>query len=116
MTNLTELIEAVAKESTCQKRPVVCILLSKEGRVVSSGANTCDPPNGICSRLGVVQTKANYDTTSTCNWIHGEEIAIKNLPEGFKPYRAVLKGHEFFCQPCEDKLKEIGVEEFEVLN
>lgn len=112
---LTELIKAVATESTCKKRPVVCILLSKDGRVVSSGANTCDPPNGFCTRLGMSQDKENYDITSTCNWSHSEIQAIANIPAGFKAYKAVLKGHDFFCQPCEDKLKEIGVEEFEVL-
>jgi len=115
MLNLTELIEAVATTSTCQKRPVVCILLSKEGKVVSYGANSCDPPNGICTRLGVVQNKENYDVTSTCNWTHAEISAIAALPTTYQAYKAVLKGHEFFCQPCEDALKEIGVKEFEVL-
>jgi deoxycytidylate deaminase len=113
--NLKELIEAVARESTCQKRPVVCVLISKEGKVVSSGANTCEPEGGICARLGVVQNKENYDTTSECGWTHAEVHAIKNLPERYKAHTAVLKGHEFFCQPCEDALKEIGVENFKII-
>lgn len=115
MADLRELIEVVGKESTCQKRPVVCILLSEEGRVVSSGANRCEPEGGVCHRLGLVQNKENYDETSTCNWSHAEVQAIANLPKGYKPYTAVLKGHEFFCQPCEDKLREIGVKQFEIL-
>ena len=115
MNNLIELIEAVSKESTCQKRPVVCILLSHEGKVVSSGANRCEPEGGVCHRLGVMQNKANYDTNSSCNWTHAEIQAIANIPEGYKANKAVLKGHDFFCQPCEDKLREIGVEEFEIL-
>lgn len=115
MVNLTELIEAVAEESTCQKRPVVCILLSKEGKVVSSGANRCKPEGGVCHRLGITQDKANYDVNSTCNWSHSEIQAIANLPASYKPYKAVLKRHDFYCQPCEDKLKAVGVEVFEVL-
>jgi deoxycytidylate deaminase len=115
MINLKELFEAVATESTCQKRPVVCILVSKEGRVVSSGANRCEPEGGLCARLNINQNKENYDTTSTCNWSHAEIQAIANLPEGYKPHFAILKGHQFFCQPCEDALKAVGVTEFEII-
>jgi deoxycytidylate deaminase len=115
MLNLNELFKAVSSESTCQKRAVVCVLVSKEGRVVSSGANRCDPPDGVCSRLELVQNKENYDTTSSCNWSHAEVQAISNLPEGYKPYRAILKGHEFYCDPCEQSLKAIGVVEFEII-
>jgi deoxycytidylate deaminase len=115
MLKLKELFDAVASESTCQKRPVVCILVSKEGKVVSSGANRCEPEGGVCHRLGIIQNKENYDTASTCNWSHAEIQAIGNLPEDFKPHKAFLKGHEFFCQPCEDALKAIGVEKFEIV-
>lgn len=113
--DLKELFKAVSTESTCQKRAVVCILVSKEGKVVSSGANRCDPPDGVCSRLGLIQNKENYDVESTCNWSHSEIQAIKNLPQGYKPYKAILKGHEFYCQPCEDALRAIGVEVFEII-
>lgn len=113
--NLTELQEAVATESTCQKRAVVCILVSKEGRVVSSGANRCDPPDGVCSRLGLIQNKENYDTASTCNWSHSEVQALNNIPIGLKPYKAILKGHDFYCTPCENRLKAAGVVEFEIV-
>jgi deoxycytidylate deaminase len=116
MLKLKELFDVVQKESTCQKRAVVCILVSKEGRVVSSGANRCEPTDGICSRLGLIQNKEKYDTTSTCNWTHAEVTAIQNLPEAFKPYKAFLRGHEFFCTPCEEALKGVGVEKFEIVN
>jgi deoxycytidylate deaminase len=105
----------VKLESTCQKRVTVVEIFDKEGKLLSRESNRCDPNNGECSRIGVVQNKDNYDVHSTCNWTHAEIMAIQALPEGSKPYMAVLYGHSFYCTPCEQALRDVGVVEFKVI-
>lgn len=106
---------ACIDRSTCQKRKVACVLVSRNGRVVSYGVNTCQPEGGVCHRLGLVQSKENYDVNSNCNWIHAEIDAIKNLPDGYKPFMAYLYGHDFFCGECEKALEAKGVEIFNIV-
>lgn len=101
-------------ESTCQKRVTVVALLDKDGNVLSRESNRCNPDGGTCHRLGIVQNVNNYDVHSSCNWTHAEIMAIKALPEGARPYKAILYGHDFYCQTCENALKAAGVEEFEI--
>lgn len=106
------ILEAVTR-STCQKRITVCVIYDRDGDVLSVESNRCDPEGGRCHRMGLIQTKGDYDTTSQCNWTHAEMMALKSLPEGSKPYCAVIYGHTFLCDPCEQSLKEAGVEIFE---
>lgn len=107
-------IEQVLAESTCQKRKTVCELYDEAGDLLARESNRCNPVGGICHRLGVVQNKDNYDTSSNCGWTHCEINALRHIPEGSRPYRAVLFGHDFYCDNCEQDLRTAGVEIFEV--
>lgn len=106
--------KTVLAESTCQKRKTVCELYDVVGNLLARESNRCEPEGGVCYRLGVVQNKANYDTSSNCNWTHCEMNALKNLPKGAKPHKAVLYGHNFYCDKCETALKLAGIKIFEI--
>ena len=84
------------------------------GNLLSRESNRCSPDNNICSRLNIVQGKENYDINSTCNWVHAEINTINNLPADSKPYKSILYGHDFYCDACENALKEAGVEVLEI--
>jgi hypothetical protein len=107
-------IQEVYKESTCQKRVTIVELYDVEGNLLSRESNRCSPEGGVCHRLEVTQSKDNYDIHSHCNWIHAEIMAIQSLPENSKPYRAVLFGHDFYCDACETALKKVGVGIFDI--
>lgn len=118
--NLKELFmiedfELVVAESTCQKRVVVCELYDDQGVLLSRQSNRCNPANGICSRLNIVQNKESYDVHSTCNWTHAEIMAIQNLPENSNPVTAILYGHDFYCGSCEEALKSIGITSLKIV-
>lgn len=100
------------EESNCKKRKVVCELYDINNNLLIRESNRCYPNNGVCHRIYVKQSKNNYDEESTCNWIHAEINAINNLPKDLIPYKAIIYGHSFFCNNCENKLKQIGVVEF----
>ena len=105
--------EEVTKESTCQKRITICEIINEEGFLLARESNRCDPEGGTCHRIGLVQTKENYDLNSHCNWTHAEIMTIRALPEGSKPYQAIIYGHQFFCDNCENELRKVGVTVFE---
>ena len=106
----------VAQQSTCQKRVTLCVIYDRNGRVLAADSNRCAPPDGVCQRLGVVQQKENYSTES-CNWEHAEARAVAYAMKYARsaPHRAVLYGHDFICDACENALKSIGVVEFDII-
>ena len=69
----------------------MCILISKQGRVVASGANYCEQKVEVLA----------------------EVVALRNMEKDFQPFVAMLKGE--YCEFCIDKLKKAGVEHFKVL-
>lgn len=105
-------LKEVYSESTCQKRVTICEIYDKNDILLSRESNRCNPDGGICSRLGLIQNKSNYDVESSCNWIHAEVHAINNIPTGSMPYKSVLYGHDFYCDRCESILREAGIEVF----
>ena len=110
MTELSrDLVELAATQSTCQKRVTVVALFDVDGKLLSIGSNRCDPPGGVCERLGITNAKADYPSAS-CNWVHAEVMALGSLPLGSLPHEAVLWGHDFFCGECEKALRARGVE------
>lgn len=106
--------EQARNESTCQKRVTIVELYDEAGNLLARESNRCFPTGGTCGRLGVVQNKSNYDVNSTCNWVHAEINAINALPTAAKPHKAVLFGHDFYCDACEQALKKAGCEILEV--
>lgn len=114
MEHIKELV-IVALESTCQKRIIICEIYDKQNNLLARESNRCSPEGGICHRLGVVQNKDNYDKTSSCNWFHAEMNALHALQEGAKPYKAIIYGHNFICDNCENELLNHGVEKLEVI-
>lgn len=104
----------VIAESTCQKRITVCEIYDKEYKLLSRESNRCNPPNGICTRVDVIQTKENYDRNSNCNWTHAEVRSLSALKVEDKPYLSILYGHDFYCDSCEKALREAGVEILEI--
>ena len=104
----------VQKESTCQKRTTVCEILDEKGTLLARESNRCNPEGGTCHRLEVNQDKTNYDKESQCNWTHAEINAIAALPKDCKPFQAIIYGHTFFCDACEDALKKVGVTHFKI--
>lgn len=104
-----ELIAREALKSTCQKRVTVVALFDVDGNLLSVGSNRCDPAGGICERLKIANTRADYPVAS-CNWVHAEVMALGGLAPDAIPFEAVLWGHDFFCGECEKALRERGVE------
>jgi len=107
--------EEAIQESTCQKRITVCEIYDADGKLLSRESNRCSPEGDVCCRLGVIQTKDNYDKESSCNWIHAEIMAINALKGGV-PENAILYGHDFLCDNCEEALKGIGVKVIKISN
>lgn len=106
---LNELMNVMTKAtSTCLKREVTCIMTDTDNNVVSVEKNQCTPPDGVCTRLGVVTNKANYLPTTNCNSEHAEVRALKFARR--MPARAYLIGHRFFCDDCEQLLRGFGIE------
>lgn len=102
----------------CLKRHVVCIILDAKGNVIGSGRNQCRPPytepdelnndDRYCARMHIKATEEGYDGAG-CNSIHAEINAIKSMkPSEYKPYEAVLLGHNFPCMDCLRALGEAG--------
>lgn len=104
----------VQKESTCQKRTTVCEIYDESGNLLARESNRCNPEGGTCHRLEINQEKANYDKESQCNWTHAEINAIAALPKDSKPFQAVIYGHTFFCDACEEALRKVGVTHFKI--
>jgi deoxycytidylate deaminase len=102
------------EESTCQKRATVCEIYDANWILLSRESNRCNPEGGTCHRLGLVQNKDNYDKDSHCNWTHAEINAIAALPEGSTPFEAIVYGHNFACQNCENALKAAGVQRISI--
>jgi deoxycytidylate deaminase len=102
-------VSTAAAESTCRKRVTVCAIYDAAGNTLACESNRCEPPNGQCTRMVVVNGKEGYPSTSTCNWSHAEQRAAKAVPEGAQATTAVLYGHDFLCGDCEAALKAIGV-------
>ncbi len=108
-------LEEAAAESTCQKRLVVCEIYDEFGKILAVESNRCSPTGGLCHRIGIVQTKSDYDVTSACNWTHAEVMAIRALPGGrHHPYRAVIYGHDYPCDACDMALRRVGVETIDI--
>lgn len=109
-------VATAAAESTCRKRVTVCVIYDEAGRALACESNRCDPPNGECTRMGVVNGKEGYPSTSTCNWSHAEARAVAALFLGWGPERtAVLYGHDFVCPDCEAALRAAGVTKIHVV-
>lgn len=114
MSSYDRKVMETASLCNCQKRVIVCILKNIEGRILSCGSNHCDPPDGICQRLNMKQSKDKY-TGNECRTIHAEIAALKAMPKGAKPFRAIVYGHDFICKECEKALLEAGVEAFKII-
>ena len=97
----------------CEKRTVQCWLFDDSGILIAYGRNQCAPV-GKCARLDITQSKHNY-TGDECNSIHAEVAALDMLRPGDQPKIAIIQGHDFFCNACEDSLRQAGVERFEVI-
>lgn len=103
-------------QSTCQKRVTICEIYDKDNNLLSRESNRCNPTGGTCHRLDTSNTKKDYPTESHCNWEHAEARAVKSLPKGSEPYMAILYGHDFYCDDCEKKLKDSGVQVLRIEN
>lgn len=106
LADLYSPIVRTMKQSTCQKRAVVCVLFDDKGQVVSMQSNNCNP-EGVCRQLSMVTTKENYPRNG-CNSEHAEIRALKLARR--MPKRALLIGHNFLCDDCERLLKSYGIE------
>ncbi len=105
VANLYNPIVKVMRESTCQKRSVVCILFDGNGQVISMQSSRCNPKD-ICPRLDVVTNKENYPLNH-CKSEHAEVRALKLTKR--MPKKALLIGHRFACDDCERLLKSYGI-------
>jgi len=108
---IRKLLEGMQKESTCLKRQTACIIIN-DGIIVAKSSNKCSPPNRICQRLQT-KTGTNYDL---CRSLHAEALCVKQMIE--KDIRggiAYLLGHYYACDDCQNKLKEVNVNEIILL-
>jgi deoxycytidylate deaminase len=108
------LITEAARNSTCLKRAVVCVLYNEDGRLLACASNRCTPPEGGCPRIGLVQSKSGY-TGTECVCEHAEARALQAVQPWHKPSRAIVIGHEFACKPCEAILAAAGVNHIQII-
>lgn len=108
------IINALSQLSNCQKRATACVLFDAENRPAGFGWNFCAPPVSGCARLKMSQSKAGY-TGTECETIHAEIMAIRSAHPKRPPVSAVLYGHDFICQQCEDALRNFGITEMRVM-
>lgn len=104
----------VIRESTCQKRNIVCEIYDQHNNLIARESNRCEPSGGLCHRLNVIQGREDYDVISECNWTHAEINAIKALPSDTRPHMSIIYGHDFYCKNCEDELRNVGIKIFAI--
>jgi deoxycytidylate deaminase len=78
-------------------------------------SNRCDPPDGICRRIGRTDARELYPVESECNWTHAEIMALRALDENAKPVKAVIYGHNFACPSCEAALHSAGINQIVIV-
>jgi dCMP deaminase len=95
-----ELVEIVAKRSTCLRRKVGAVIV-KDNRIVASGYNGV--PKGLehCSSFGCMREKEQVpsgERHELCRGVHAEMNAIAQAAE----YGIAIKGSVVYCthQPC----------------
>jgi len=90
----------------CAKRRVTCTLLLVDGRRVT-GENLCENPQPVCPR----GPGEGYEKCRTvCRQIgHAEEVAVRNAGGSAPGAVAILEGHTYACQGCQEALQRAGV-------
>lgn len=100
---------------TCAKKKVVCLIVNGVDSFV--GTNDCENPQETCPR-------APGEDYTKCKTIckqkgHAEEIALNLAGEKAKGSVVYLKGINWYCRTCQEKLFKAGVQSlklFESLN
>lgn len=96
---------------TCAKVTVTCTVTSYSGRVIGIGTNACANPQPSCPRK---RGEGYEKCTSICDQQgHAEVQALKDMVTrnvlGLKPYMAVVVGHTYACQHCQEALFGAGL-------
>jgi hypothetical protein len=90
----------------CAKARVFCDLVLLDGTVVT-GENWCANPQQKCPRL----PGEDYEKCATvCKQEgHAEVVAVRLAADKAKGAAAVLRGHTYACQKCQETLFGAGV-------
>lgn len=97
---------------TCAKATVTCTIHSSSGRLIGEGSNACANPQSRCPR----QRGEGYEKcTSICDQQgHAELQALADMKTrnvlSLLPKFAIIKGHTYACQHCQEALFSAGVE------
>lgn len=96
---------------TCAKARVFLTLINPDGRTWT-GENWCQTPQAVCPRL----PGEGYEKCKTiCNQVgHAEIDALRLAGEGAKESTAILRGHTYACQSCQEAMFAAGVKLFGV--
>lgn len=85
----------------CAKTTVVCTIMAVDGTAYV-GTNVCLNPQPVCPRLpGEDYTKCK----TVCQQVgHAEEVAANMAGDAVRSATAVVEGHTYACQQCQERL------------
>ena len=91
---------------TCAKKTVVCKIIGARGETYI-GTNDCDNPQPVCPRApGEDYTKCE----TVCQQRgHAEIQALRAAGDDARAGIAILEGHTYFCQHCQEALFDAGI-------
>lgn len=97
------LAEVTSSRSTCLRRHVGCVLLDREGRVLSTGYNGVASGLQHCDELGKCAERSESPSgvdLNKCNSVHAEQNALIQCPDVDKVFSAYVS-----TSPCISCLK-----------
>lgn len=95
----------------CAKKTVECHIVTQSGGVFI-GKNWCATPQEVCPR----EPGEDYQKCKTvCRQLGHAEIVALELAQGHtEGARAIITGHTYACQACQEALYSAGIESISV--
>lgn len=97
-------MKEIKSKCTCYNHFVVCVLFDRKGSVISRETRRCKPEAPYCHE------------TDECNVIPAEVMALYAVPQGCKPYKALIAGKNEIRSREKEYLHESGVVEIKIIS
>lgn len=99
-----QICDVLSKRATCLRRGVGCVIVDKNGYILSTGYNGVPGRLPHCSELGCFVNCAPGESIDSCNAVHAEQNAIARLDK-------YEDANMLYCstEPCVSCLKLILV-------
>ena len=108
-----EIVEVVAKRSTCTHAQVGALLVSPDGQILSTGYNGSVAKMPHCTDVGCLEDKNGHCIAT----VHAEQNAIAQAAKhGVSPEGAILYTTLFPCIACLKLVLASGVKSIKYIN